>query len=125
MSILLIETHLYIFAHHVCFLSVSTNLYMSLRMRKPTICICENKDGDQIRGHREADQRLCFRHMDSAIPLLLKYKISSLLPSSVAIQSSLCWTWSESKLLVLSRTGSYTNTPFIEFSILFSTPSIQ
>ena len=40
-------------------------------MRKPTFCICENKDADQLRGDdREADQRLCFRYTDSAIPLL-------------------------------------------------------
>ena len=39
-------------------------------MRKPDICICENKDADQLRGNREADQCLCFRQMDSAIPLL-------------------------------------------------------
>ena len=38
---------------------------MSLLMRKPTICICENKDADQLRGNREADQRLCFRYSDS------------------------------------------------------------
>ena len=47
-------------------------------MRKPTICICENKDADQLRGNREADQRLCFRYLDSTIPLLPKSKISSL-----------------------------------------------
>ena len=29
-------------------------------MRKPAFCICENKDADQLRGDREADQRLCF-----------------------------------------------------------------
>ena len=39
-------------------------------MRKPAFCICENKDADQLRGHREADQRLCFRYADSTIPLL-------------------------------------------------------
>ena len=44
-------------------------------MGKPTICICENKDEDQLRGNREADQRLCFRYTDS---------ISSLKPSSTA-----------------------------------------
>ena len=27
-------------------------------------CICENKDADQLRGNREADQRLCFRYTD-------------------------------------------------------------
>ena len=41
-------------------------------MGKPTICICENKGADQLRGNREADQRLCFRYSDSTIPLLLK-----------------------------------------------------
>ena len=33
---------------------------MSLVMRKPAFCICENKDADQPRGNREADQRLFF-----------------------------------------------------------------
>ena len=47
-------------------------------MRKPAFCICENKDADQLRGNREADQRLCFCYTDSTIPLLLKYKISRL-----------------------------------------------
>ena len=66
-------------------------------MRKPDFCICENKDADQLRGNREADQRLlcenkdadqlrgnreadqrlCFRYIDSTIPLLSKSKISS------------------------------------------------
>ena len=46
-------------------------------MRKQTFCICENKDADQLRGNREADQRLCFRYMDSAIPLLSKFQASS------------------------------------------------
>ena len=40
---------------------------MSHLVIKPTICICENKDADQLRGNREADQRLCFRYMDSTI----------------------------------------------------------
>ena len=43
-------------------------------MRKPAFCICENKDADQLRGNREADQRLCFRYTD----LLTKFEISSL-----------------------------------------------
>ena len=69
--------------------------HMSLVMRKPDFCICENKDADQLRGNREADQRLCFRHTDSAIPLLSKSEISSLYPSSVAVQPGLCRTWSK------------------------------
>ena len=40
---------------------------MSLVMRKPAFCICENKD---------ADQRLCFRYTDCTIPLLPKSEIS-------------------------------------------------
>ena len=54
------------------------NLHLSRVMRKPTFCIRENKDEDQLRGHREADQRLCFRYIDSTIPLLSKSEISSL-----------------------------------------------
>ena len=64
-------------------------------MRKPDFCICENKDADQLRGNREADQRLCFRYLDSTIPLLSKFEISSLEPSSVTVQPGLCHTWSE------------------------------
>ena len=41
-------------------------------MRKQAFCICENKDADQFRSNREADQRLCFRYTDSTIPLLSK-----------------------------------------------------
>ena len=47
-------------------------------MRKPAFCICENKDADQLRGNREADQPLCFRYTDSAIPLLPKYNFKPL-----------------------------------------------
>ena len=42
---------------------------MSLVVRKPAFCVCENKDADQLRDDREADQRLCFHYTDSAIPL--------------------------------------------------------
>ena len=64
-------------------------------MRKPALCICEDKDADQLRGNREADQRLCFRYSESTIPLLPKSEISSLQPSSVAEQPGLCRTWAE------------------------------
>ena len=68
-------------------------------MGKPTICIGENKGADQLRVNREADQRLCFRYMDSTIPLLLKSEISSFLPSSVTVQPGLCQTWSETQIV--------------------------
>ena len=45
---------------------------MSHIVRKPDFCLGENKGADQLRGNREADQRLCFRYSDSTIPLLLK-----------------------------------------------------
>ena len=50
---------------------------MSLVMRKPAFCICENKGADQLRGNREADQSPCFRYSDSTIPLLPKSEILS------------------------------------------------
>ena len=64
-------------------------------MRKPAFCICKNKDADQLRGNREADQRLGFGYTGSTISLLPKYEISSLQPSSVAVQPDLCGTQSE------------------------------
>ena len=71
-------------------------------MRKPTFCIYKNKDADQLRGICEADQRLCFRCIDSTIPLLSKSEILSLKPSFVAVQPGLCRTKSETRMLVFS-----------------------
>ena len=69
---------------------LSNHLYcpheMSRVVRKPAFCICENKGADQLRGNREADQRLCFRIIDSTITLLPKYDISSLYPSYAVVQ---------------------------------------
>ena len=76
-------------------------------MRKPTICISENKDADQLRGNHEADQRLCFRYTDTTLPLLLKYEISSFYPDSVTVQPDLCLTCSETTLLVFPCGGSF------------------
>ena len=44
-----------------------------------------------------ADQFLCIRYINSAIPLLPKSPISSFKPSSVAVQPSLCQTCSENQ----------------------------
>ena len=68
---------------------------MSLVVRKPAFCICENKDADQLRGNRVADQRLFFRYTDSTIPYLSKSEISSFKPSSVAVQPGFYRTWSK------------------------------
>ena len=59
-------------------------------MGKTTICICENKDADQLRGNREADQRLCFRYMDSTIPLLLKIRNFKLLALFLCLYRPVC-----------------------------------
>ena len=75
------------------------HLNMSLCVRKPTICMGENKDADQLRGNREADQRLCFRYTDSTFPPLLIPKFSRFWVSSVTVQAGLCWTWSETQIV--------------------------
>ena len=56
----------------VCPLGIQAHqsLHMSCVMRKPDFCICENKGADQLCGNRTADQRLCFRYIDSTTPLL-------------------------------------------------------
>ena len=75
-------------------------------MRKPDSCICENKDADQLRGNREADQRLCFRFIDSTIPLLPNCEISSLQPSSVAVQPGYVGPGRKPRIPVFSERGS-------------------
>ena len=73
-------------------------------MRKPDFCICENKDADQLRGNREADQLLCFPYTDTTIPLLSKYEISSFKLSTVCVQPCLCGAWSETPKTGFLRT---------------------
>ena len=65
-------------------------------MRKLAFCICENKAADQLCGY----QRICFRYIDTTIPLLPKSEISRFYPSFVVVQSGLYRTWSE-----ISKTG--------------------
>ena len=55
-------------------------------MIRPTVCICKNKDTDQLRKNCEADQRLRFRYMDSTILILFKSKNSIFNPASVLVQ---------------------------------------
>ena len=63
--------------HFAVFFSL-LQLIMSPVVRKPFFFICENKEADQLRGNREADQHLCFRYTDRTIPLLPKSEISIL-----------------------------------------------
>ena len=69
----------------------ATQAYMSLVMKKPGFFHMRK----QRRSYCAADQRLCFRYTDSTIPLLPISEISSIWPSSVAVQPGLCRTWSE------------------------------
>ena len=87
---------------------------MSL-MRKPTICIGENKD---------ADQHLCFRYTDSTLPLLPKSEISSFWPASVLVQLGLCQTCSETTLLVFPRGSSYVDV-LSEYFLVYSNVAID
>ena len=75
-------------------------------MREPAFCICENKDADQLCGNRKADQRLCFRYTVSTIPLLPKFEISSVQPSSVVVQPGLFGPGRKPRRPVFSQRGS-------------------
>ena len=52
----------FIFFLKTIFIGMFSLRYLSRLMGKLTICIGEKKDADQLRGNREADQRLCFRY---------------------------------------------------------------
>ena len=77
-------------AQHQCSLIIAFIVHildnMSCFMRKQAFCLCLNKDADQLRCNRAADQRLCFRYI---------IRISSLWSNSVDVQHGLCRTWSE------------------------------
>ena len=47
-------------------------------MRKPDFTYAKIKGEDQLRCNCAADQRLCFRYVDSTIPLLPKSEMSKL-----------------------------------------------
>ena len=87
---MLVQQHTYVSRAYICLLTLvkqrahmlriskKSKTYMNRVKRKPDFCICENKDADQLRGSREADQHLCFHYTDSIIPLLPESEISSL-----------------------------------------------
>ena len=68
-------------------------------MRKPTICLCKNKDADQLCSNCTADQHLCFRYTDSTITLLLKSEVLSFQPASETVKAGLCWTGSKTQFV--------------------------
>ena len=81
--------------------------YMSCIMRKPAFCICKKKDADQLCRNCAADQHLCFRYTDSAIPLLSKSETSSLKSSSVAVQPVCFGAGRKPQRQVFTQWGSY------------------
>ena len=82
-------------------------------MRKSVFCIYENKDADQPRGNREADQRICFRYLASTILLLPNPKFQA--------YSHLLWLYSpvcvgpgrKPRRPVFSQRGSNVNINFV------------
>ena len=70
-------------------------------MRKPTICICENKDTDQLRGNRAADQRLCFRYTDCALHTLCTRDTTNYLTSETDTTRRGAWRKMESGELTI------------------------
>ena len=120
-----------VFVTRTCFRDVIFNLpdnetdrhIKSLVVR--AFCICEkkkNKDADQLRGDIEADRRLCFHCTDSTISLLHKSEISSLWASSVAVQSGLCGTWSETPKTGFLTTRLIIVRHILILSIAYSNP---
>ena len=90
----------------------TSGIVYELHREKTGYCIWENKDADQLRGNREADQHLCFRYADSTIPLLSK----SVQASSHLLQlySLVCVrAGRKPHRPVFSRRGSYVNHHFI------------
>ena len=68
-------------------------MHLSPVIRIAAFCICENKGADH--SNCTDDQRLCFRHIGSTIPVLSKTEISSLYQPYVAVQPGLCLKRSE------------------------------
>ena len=66
----------------------SRMLSINLVVRKPAFHICENKDADQLRGNREADQRLVFATsiVQSLYFLNTKFQTSSHLVRSYSLK---------------------------------------
>ena len=64
-------------------------------MRKPVYAICEQQRRRSACVSAQSDQRLCFRFLDSIIPLVSISETSSLYLASVAAQAGLSLPWSQ------------------------------
>ena len=80
---------------------------MSLVMRKPALCHnANNKDVDQPAHLRSLISTFVVCYLDSITSILTKSKMSRLQLVSVAEQTGLSLTWSETQKQVFSRWGS-------------------
>ena len=70
---------------------------LSPRIIKQTVCICENRDADQLCCNCTSDRHLCYRIIDSTTPPLTK--------SEMTAQAGLCQTSSEPRLFVFPSKG--------------------
>ena len=77
---------------------LSSTLIYELRDEKPCFVHMRKHVCRSAAQNRTSDQRLYFRYIDKAIPLLPIFEIASLKPSSVVAQPGLCQTWSESPM---------------------------
>ena len=64
----LFKSHIQVWDMPICNFVLHFQFRLALyepRRERTGFCVCENKEADQLRGNREADQRLCFRYTDS------------------------------------------------------------
>ena len=69
--------------------------YLSHIMRRSVYAICKQQKRRSACASAQSDQRLCFRCLDSIIPLNSIHEISSFYLASVAEQADLSLTWSK------------------------------
>ena len=88
-----------------------TCFFLHMEKQRCRICCAESNSAP--------DQRLCFPYIDSTIPLIPKSAISSLLPSTVAVQPSLCQAWSETPKTRFSHDAAHIQMHIKKFDCKF------
>ena len=72
-------------------------------MRKPVLATCKQQRHRSACASAQSDQRICFRCLDSIIPLVSISEISSIYLVSVAAQAGLSLPWSQTPKTGFSR----------------------
>ena len=90
-----ISSKQYLYLYNVCSSNKTSESTWAVLWENLSFGICQTKGTDQLRSNHAADQHISFCYIDSTIPLLLKSKVQSLLPSNVAVRawfvSDLVW----------------------------------